>query len=511
VTDLSVIIVSYNVREILASCLLSLDLARNGMTVETYVVDNASDDLTVEMVRERFPWVTVIASPDNLGFAKANNLALEKASGRHLMILNPDTILKPDSLSTLVTFLDDNPEYGAVGPKLLNENGTYQASGKRSIPTPWSSFSKLSGLSSAFPRCKFFTQYQLGYLHEDKAHDVGALCGCAMVVRREAYEAAGGLDETYFMYGEDIAWCDAIRRAGWEIRYLPDAPIMHLKGQSTKQDEAAHDRHFFDAMKIFYRHRMGPGATRRFMMDSGIELAKFASMLRRTRRFWRAPLIDGGLMAGLVWLLLPLLGFSDPAVGPLLIASPVVILGLLGAYRAAKSYEKHRVPFHIATAIIFAFLALAGYFLFDTSNRAGLFLVMWAGFGWVLLGARRIVRTLSHLPNVTVRSVIAGSDDVSRDWLRARFGDNVPKDIWGWALWGGLEDAPTDDEFGLEVIARVEDLPVLAKQKRIKQVLFSAQTATYDQILTFLEHSPMPGVRVRIIDESTSWPVPVSE
>ncbi len=508
-TDLSVIIVSYNVRNLLATCLLSLDKARDGMEVETWVVDNASEDHTPEMVRERFPWVKLIANEDNLGFAKANNIALKQGTGRHLMILNPDTILRPQSLSTLVRFLDDHEEYGAVGPKLLNEDGTYQASGKRSIPTPWSSFCKLSGLSSMFPRSRFFSQYQLGYLHEDMLHDVGALCGCAMMVRREAYEKVGGLDEQYFMYGEDIAWSDAIRRAGWKLGYVPDAPIMHIKGQSTKQDEAAHDRHFFDAMKIFYRHRLRPGPVKTFMMDSGVEIAKIASRMRRNRRTWRAPLLDTGLMAGLVWVLMPLLGPRDPMIGPLLTGSPVLMLALLGAYRARKPKEKLRAPFHIVAAIIFAFLAMAGYFLSGSNGRSGLFLTMWAGFGWVLLGSRRIFRTISRLPSVTARSVIAGPDDVSRDWLKQQLEQGVKRDTWAWALWGNADESADTDTLGLDIFARVEDLPELTRQRRLKQVLFSAGTATYEQILTFLELSPLPGVHVRILDESTLWPDPV--
>jgi len=507
VTDLSVIIVSYNVRDLLATCLLSLDQARDGMEVETWVVDNASSDDTVSMLADRFPWVKVIANSDNQGFAKANNVALEQASGRHLMILNPDTILREKSLSVLVQFLDDNPDYGAVGPKLLNEDGTYQGSGKRSVPTPWSSFCKLSGLSNVAPRSRLFSKYQLGYLHEDSPHDVGALCGCAMVVRREAYEKVGGLDEQYFMYGEDIAWCESISRAGWKLGYLPDAPIMHIKGQSTQQDEAAHDRHFFDAMKIFYRHRLRPNPLNTFMMDSGVELAKFASLLRRSSRLWLAPVVDIGLLTLLVWVLLPLLGTSDSLAGPLLVGLPVVLLALLGVYRNSKRQEKQRIPVHITAAFVFAFLALAGYFLSGSASRAGLFLVMWAGFGWILIGARRIIRTLSRLPNVVARSVIAGVDDVSRGWLTKQYHGSIPKDSWAWTLWGDVGNMPGDETLGLDIFARVEDLPVLAKQERVKEVLFSAGTATYDQILTFLEQSPLPGITVRIIDESTNWPV----
>ncbi|GBE30448.1 N-acetylglucosaminyl-diphospho-decaprenol L-rhamnosyltransferase [bacterium BMS3Bbin04] len=508
--DLSVIIVSYNVRDLLATCLLSIAQAQVGLKVETWVVDNASDDDTVEMVRQRFPQVRVIANIENVGFAKANNLALNQASGRHLMILNPDTIVGAKSLSALVDFLDNNPEYGAVGPKLLNEDGTYQPAGKRSIPTPWSSFCKLSGLSSAFPRSRIFNEYELGHLHEDETHEVGALCGAAMVLSREAFAKCGGLDEQYFMYGEDIAWSDAVRRAGYKIGYLPDAPIVHIKGQSTKQDEAAHDRHFFDAMKIFYRHEMKPGTMKTSAMDFGVNLAKIASWMRRNKRVWRAPLIDIILMAALVWIILPLIEIQYTTIALLLVVSPVIVLATLGVYNITKPVRKRRLPFHITTAIIFATLATGGYFLSGGSSRAGLFMVIWAGFGWILLGARRIFRTITRLPNVTARSIIAGADDISRQWVKKQINNGTTGEVWTWALWEDTGELPIEDNLGLDVFCRVQDLPELAKQKRVKQVLFSTGTATYEQILTFLELSPLPGVTVRMLDESSNWPDPTA-
>ncbi|MBS1261854.1 MAG: N-acetylglucosaminyl-diphospho-decaprenol L-rhamnosyltransferase [Calditrichaeota bacterium] len=512
--DLSVIIVSYNVRERLASCLLSLERGRAGLAIEVIVIDNASTDGSVEMIRERFPWVKLSVNAENHGFAKANNEGLARASGRHLMLLNPDTILREDSLSALVSFLDEHPEYGAAGPKLLNRDGAYQPTGKRSIPTPWSSFCKLSGLSNLFPHSRIFSSYELGHLDEDERHDVGTLCGAAMMVRRATYEDAGGLDEEYFMFGEDIAWSDAITRGGWKIAYVPDAPIMHFKGQSTRQNDRERELHFFNAMKVFYRKRFRPGMLRTLFMDLSVEGVRFASKIGRYKRSWRQPLIDLILLALVVWVLLPLLsgvpraGADNPTVAPLLVVAPVLMLALLGAYRARLPREHVRLPFAVASLVVFAFLAVPGYFLAGADSRVGLVLLLWAGFGSVLLAGRRTLRTLRRVPRSTDKSVVVGPDDVSRAWVTLQHKQRPLKNVWGWAVWGAPEEMPATETLGLPIVARVEELPKLAKTGNVRRVIFSAGSATYTQILEFLELSPLAGAEVNLIDESSLWPAP---
>ncbi len=281
--DLSVIIVTHNARGPLSLTLESLAQARGGLELEVLLVDNASTDSTVEMVRERFPWVEVIEAGGNLGFAKANNIALRRARGRYLMLLNPDTVLGERSLEVLVDFLEQHLEVGACGPKVLNRDGTFQATSKRGLVTPWAGFCKLFGLSRLFPRSRLFNRYELGFLDVDKVHQVEGLYGAAMMVRREVYEQVGGLDESYFMYGEDLDWSHAIQRAGWKLCYVPQAPILHFKGESTRNSSVDRDAHFFEAMEIFSRKWLRLSSFERFVVDGGIVAARGMSRFRRAR------------------------------------------------------------------------------------------------------------------------------------------------------------------------------------------------------------------------------------
>jgi GT2 family glycosyltransferase len=235
VLDLSVIIVNYNVREFLEQALASVQRASAGLSVEVLVVDNNSVDGSVAMVQERFPEVSVLVNDENIGFGRANNQAIRQARGRYLLILNPDTIVQEDTLSTLVRFMDEHPEAGAVGCQILNPDGTFAPESRRSFPTPAVAFYRIAGLSRLFPRSRTFGRYNLTYLPRNEVAEVDALSGSCMVVRHAALHTApeapthgalssdplptgaGLFDEDYFMYGEDLDWCYRIQQAGWKI------------------------------------------------------------------------------------------------------------------------------------------------------------------------------------------------------------------------------------------------------------------------------------------------------
>lgn len=269
--DVSVVIVTYNVREFLEQALESVERASAGLSVETWVVDNDSADGTAEMVRQRFPDVHFIANEENVGFATANNQALRQMNGRYALVLNPDTILQEDTLRELVAFMDDHPETGAAGCRILNPDGTFAPESRRAFPTPGVAFFRLTGLSRLFPNSPTFGRYNLTYLPQDEVCEVDALSGSCMMVRREAIladaeprpaggspppangvrEAAGLFDEAFFMYGEDLDWCYRIQQAGWTIQYTPATQIVHYKGESTKKGDLRYVRLFYGAMLRF--------------------------------------------------------------------------------------------------------------------------------------------------------------------------------------------------------------------------------------------------------------------
>lgn len=249
---LSVVIVNYKVKYFLEQCLYALREAVSGLEAEIFVVDNASGDDSVAYLRPLFPEVVFIENTDNPGFARANNQAIREARGEYILLLNPDTVVGEENLRTLCYFLDEHPEAGGVGVKMLDGHGRFLAESKRAFPTPWVSFCKLFGLSKLFPRSRRFARYSLPFLEADKEHEVEVLAGAYMLLRHEALDKVGLLDEAFFMYGEDIDLSYRVVLGGYKNYYLPER-ILHYKGESTKKGDMKYIRAFYGAMLIFYK------------------------------------------------------------------------------------------------------------------------------------------------------------------------------------------------------------------------------------------------------------------
>ena len=328
--DVSVVIVTYNVRGFLEQALRSVERASGGLAVETWVVDNDSADGSAAMVRERFPDVRLIANEANVGFATANNQAIRQAAGRYVLVLNPDTILQEDTLRTLVAFMDARPGAGAVGCRILNPDGTFAPESRRAFPTPAVAFYRIAGLSRLFPQSPTFGRYNLTHLPVDRVCEVDALSGSCMMVRRAAVldgegarpagagappvggddggpqpRAAGLLDEAFFMYGEDLDWCYRIQRAGWRIYYTPDTQIVHYKGESTKKGDLRYVLLFYGAMLRFvekhvvrreagWAERAGSGALA-LALRAGIVVRAALAALQRLGRAAAGPGSDWAL------------------------------------------------------------------------------------------------------------------------------------------------------------------------------------------------------------------------
>ncbi len=243
---ISVIIVNFNVKIFLNQALDSIQKALSGISAEIFVVDNASRDGSVALVKENFPDVKLIENRSNAGFAKANNQAIKLAKGKYLVLINPDTLVQEDTFLLLLDFFKNCHDAGMVGCKILNPDGSLQLACRRSIPTPWIAFTKMVGLSRLFPKSHLFGKYNLTYQNPDQVSVVDAISGSFMMVRSKVIQEIGMLDEQFFMYGEDLDWCFRIRQAGWKIYYVPDTKIVHYKGASTQK---AH----LDTLLVFYR------------------------------------------------------------------------------------------------------------------------------------------------------------------------------------------------------------------------------------------------------------------
>lgn len=249
---LTVVIVNYNVRHYLEQCLLSLQKALENLEAEVYVVDNHSKDGSVEYLQPRFPSVTFITSQHNLGFARANNIAIRQSDSQYVLLLNPDTIVTPEAISRSLAFMDEHPDAGALGLKMLRTDGSRAKESRRGLPTPLTAFYKMTGLCERFPNHPKLGKYYMSYLPWDAPCEIEVVSGAYCMLRRETLSQVGLLDEDYFMYGEDIDLSYRILKGGWKNWYIPEH-ILHYKGESTQKSSFRYVHVFYEAMLIFFK------------------------------------------------------------------------------------------------------------------------------------------------------------------------------------------------------------------------------------------------------------------
>lgn len=248
---LSVIIVNYNVKYFLEQCLCSVQKAIGAIDAEIIVIDNHSHDGSIEYLQTLFTSVIFLANKKNLGFGKANNIALQQAKGKYILFLNPDTIVAEDCFTHCINFLETTANAGAAGVRMIDGSGKFLPESKRSFPSPVSSFCKLIGLASLFPSSKIFNRYALGNLNQNQIHEIDVLAGAFMMIKKEVLEKIKGFDESFFMYGEDIDLSYRIQQAGYSIFYLGKTTIIHFKGESVKKQNINYVRMFYNAMNVF--------------------------------------------------------------------------------------------------------------------------------------------------------------------------------------------------------------------------------------------------------------------
>jgi len=253
---LTIIIVSYNVKYYVEQCLLSVERARKGLDAEVYVVDNHSTDGSVSHLRKRFRHVHFIANNHNLGFARANNMAIRRTKSDYVLLLNPDTIIAEDTLLSCLTFMDEHPDTGAVGVRMMNDNGTDAMESRRGVPSPMTAFYKMCGLCKMYPKHPRYGHYYMSGMPWDEAGEMEIVSGAFCFLRRTALDKIGLLDEDFFMYGEDIDLSYRLLKAGYHNWYLP-LRILHYKGESTEKTSFRYVHVFYDAMLIFFRKHYG--------------------------------------------------------------------------------------------------------------------------------------------------------------------------------------------------------------------------------------------------------------
>ncbi len=262
-TQLGIVIVNWNTRDLLRDCLASIARSDPLVTRRVVVVDNASPDDSAAMVRAEFPAVELIANTENTGFARANNLGLarlgfggagrvEASAPRYALLLNPDTVVPPDAFRLMIDRVEADPQIGVAGPRLVMKDGKLDLACRRSFPSPEVSLWRMVGLSKLFPKSRLFGRYNLTYLDEHVETEVDCVVGAFMMVRRAVIAQVGLLDERFWMYGEDIDWAFRIKQAGWKVLYYPRVTVLHLKRAASRQNPRTR-LEFQRASLIFYR------------------------------------------------------------------------------------------------------------------------------------------------------------------------------------------------------------------------------------------------------------------
>ena len=296
--ELSVIIVNYNVKHFLEQCLHSVFRASKNLTIEVFVVDNNSADGSAQLIREKFPEVHLIENKVNVGFSKANNQAIQVSKGKFVLLLNPDTVVEEDTFRKVIDFMKEHPDAGGLGVKMIDGKGIFLPESKRGLPTPWVAFYKMFGLSKLFPKSKKFGKYHLSYLDKDEIHEIDVLAGAFMLMRRSVLDKVGLLDETFFMYGEDIDLSYRIQQGGFKNYYFPETTIIHYKGESTKKGSLNYVKVFYNAMAIFARKHFPAGKAGVFtlLIHLAIYFRAFLSVCKRLFTKILLPLLDAAVI-----------------------------------------------------------------------------------------------------------------------------------------------------------------------------------------------------------------------
>lgn len=390
--ELSVIIVNYNVKHFLEQCLHSVQKASKTVSTEIFVVDNNSVDGSTQLVREKFPHVHLIENKENVGFSKANNQAIRLAKGKYILLLNPDTVVEEDTFTKIIRFMEEHPDAGGLGVKMIDGKGNFLPESKRGLPTPWVAFCKMFGLSKLFPKSKRFGKYHLSYIDENEIHEVEVLAGAFMMMRKETLEKVGLLDETFFMYGEDIDLSYRITQGGYKNYYFPETTIIHYKGESTKKGSLNYVKVFYKAMIIFAQKHFSGGKASTFsvLLNLAIWFRALLSVLKRVIDRFFLPLLDAVVIFSGFLFLTPFWenvryepGYYPPEF--LLWVVPVYILIWLIAIFSSGGYKKPVNLLHVARGILWGTIAiLLVYSLVDEEYRFSRALIL-LGSAWAVI------------------------------------------------------------------------------------------------------------------------------
>lgn len=512
---LSVVIVNYNVEHFLEQCLYSVRRAMKGVEGEVYVVDNNSVDGSLKMLADKFPEVNVIANKVNVGFAKANNQAIRISSGEYVLLLNPDTVVEDDTFTMTIAFMDSHPDAGGLGVKMVDGKGQFLPESKRGLPTPMTAFYKIFGLSKLFPHSRRFAQYHLGYLPENETNPVDILAGAFMLMRRETLDKCGLLDETFFMYGEDIDLSYRITLAGYKNYYFPETRIIHYKGESTKKTSVNYVLVFYKAMEIFAKKHFAKKRAHLFslIINLAIYFRAFLALVSQFISKAYMPLFDillgfGGLATiGYLWGHYTIYdGVGSYPIHPLFtIILPVYLLIWLVTIYFTGGYDKpYKVSNSVGGVMIGSVLVLILYAMLPEGLRFSRALIL---FGMIWMGmAVSITRSIGYLlkfpdfqygKNAKKRFLVVGNDDEAHRVEQLLKSTSIKPDFVGLVT---PSDAYGVPENYLGNLSQVPDIITIYK---ITEIIFCSKDITHQDIIDKMVEWHAPDLDYKIAPEDT--------
>ncbi len=494
--QLSVIIVNYNVKHFLEQCLFSvLKALKNTVDGEVIVVDNASEDESIAYLQPIFPSVSFISNKENLGFAKACNQGMRKASGEFILFLNPDCLVPEDCFEKCILFFENNPQAGALGIRMVDGKGNFLKESKRSFPSPATSFFKLAGFAGLFPHTKPFANYYLGHLDENKNHEVDVLAGAFFMLRKEVHEKTKGFDEDFFMYGEDIDLSYRVQECGFKNYYLADSSIIHFKGESTKSKNINYVKMFYKAMSIFVRKHYGSSraGVYNLLIQFAIAVSAVFSAIRNLIRKNGLPLIDAGLILLSFFLIKNIWNqyIKEEIIydkGLIWIAFPAyTIVYLVTAYYAGLYDRWYRRVSLIKSTAIAGLVLLSAYALLSEDLRFSRGIILFGSlFSFLLISIQRWILVQLNVLSAgkekdALNTLIVGSKEEFERTITLMKNAGFDEKVLG---------RLTVDENDRDGIGFWKDLKMISKSLPVKEIIFCEGTLSFSEIMADLKKIP---------------------
>ena len=516
--DLSIIIVNYNVKEFLQNLIYSIKKAASNISTEIIIVDNNSEDGSVEFIKEKFlpmGGIKLVANKENLGFSKANNIGLSEAKGKYLLLLNPDAVVSEDTFTKMIDFFESNPQAGLAGCKILNPDGTLQLACRRSFPGPWTAFCKVTGLSSLFPKSRLFARYNLTYLNENETYEVDAVSGSFMMLTRESYEKVGGLDEEFFMYGEDLDLCYRIQKAGLKVFYVHSTQIIHYKGESTRRSSLDETKYFYNAMHLFVKKHLSSSFLVEIILRSAIWFRNIFAFLGRRRIIFIGLLLDFIIFnlslftaATLYRSLTTWVGFKDSDL-ILIYTIPallqIIVSALLGVYKkntisVLKNFSGIIVGFFILSSVTFFFKQYA----YSRAVVIITYLILLFSLSFWRIFLKLFFKIGSTDEVSAKRTLIVGTNKPAiqiADKLNSKRTDY--HHINGLI---GISQADIGKVInGFEVIGSLQNIKKVISEKAVSEVIFSPEEVPYNKMMSVVAECQDIDVEFKIIGNSLDF------